>query len=97
MDKEEFLAYFAKKSQTKVETDGIQITRVLSSTIVTSVQLAFAEDENKSHKRVLRNMWTTFQKRQKRRLAYTQEISKLRQQSKRSLSDIRSILSSEPQ
>ena len=56
MDKEKFLAYFAKKSQTKVETVGIQITRVLSSAIVTSAQLAFAEDESKSHKRVLRNM-----------------------------------------
>ena len=56
MDNKKFLAHFAKKSQTKVETDGIQITRVLSSAIVTSAQLAFAEDESKSHKRVLRNM-----------------------------------------
>ena len=43
MDKEKFLAYFAKKSQIKVETDGIQTTRVLPSTKenVTSAELAF--------------------------------------------------------
>ena len=47
MNKEKFLAYFARKSQTKVEIDGIQIARVLPSTTenFTSAELAFAEDE----------------------------------------------------
>ena len=47
MNKEKFLAYSAKRSQTKVETDGIHITRLLFSTTenVTSAELPFAEDE----------------------------------------------------
>ena len=47
MNKERFLAYFKKKSQRKDETDGIQITNVLTSVTenVTSVELAYAEDE----------------------------------------------------
>ena len=42
-----FPAYFGKKSQTKVETDGIQITRVLSSATenTSEKEKAFAEDE----------------------------------------------------
>ena len=43
MDKEKFIAYFAKKSQTKVKADGIQIIRVPSAATenVTSAELAF--------------------------------------------------------
>ena len=41
MNKEKFLAYFKKKSQSKDETDGIQITNVLTSVTenVTSTEL----------------------------------------------------------
>ena len=47
MNKEKFLAYFKKKSQSKDETDGIQITNVLTSVTenVTSVELAYAEED----------------------------------------------------
>ena len=47
MSKEKFLSHFAKKSQTKIETDGIKITRVLSSATgsITSAQRTFAEHE----------------------------------------------------
>ena len=47
MSKEKFLAYFKKKSQSKDETDGIQITNVLTSVTknVTFSELAYAEEE----------------------------------------------------
>ena len=47
MNKEEFLAYFQKKSQSKDETHSVQITNVLTSVSenVTSVELAYAEEE----------------------------------------------------
>ena len=47
MNKEKFPGYFQKKSQNKDETDGIQITNVLTSVIenVTPVELAYAEDK----------------------------------------------------
>ena len=47
MNKEKFLAYFKKKSQSKNETDGIQITNVLTSVTknVTSAELVYAEEE----------------------------------------------------
>ena len=47
MNKEKFLAYFKKKSQSKDETDGIQITNVLISVTekVSSAELAYAEEE----------------------------------------------------
>ena len=47
MNKEKFLAYFKKKSQSKDETDGIQITNVLTSVTenVTSVKLTYVEEE----------------------------------------------------
>ena len=47
MNKEKFLAYFKKKSQSKDETDGIQITSVLTSVTenVTSAEFAYAEEE----------------------------------------------------
>ena len=47
MNKENFRAYFKKKSQSKDETDGIQITNVLTSVIenVTSAELGYAEEE----------------------------------------------------
>ena len=46
MNKEKFLPYFAKKSQTKVEMDVIQIISVLSSTTenIASAELAFAKE-----------------------------------------------------
>ena len=45
MNKEKFLAYFKKKSQSKDETNGIPITNVLTSMTenVTSEELAYAE------------------------------------------------------
>ena len=47
MNKEKFLAYFKKKSQNKDETDGIQITNVLTSVAenVASAEIAYAEEE----------------------------------------------------
>ena len=49
MNKEKFLAYFKKKSQSKDQTDCIQITYVLTSVTeyVTSAKLAYAEEEKK--------------------------------------------------
>ena len=43
--------YFKKKSQSKDETDGIQITNVLTSLTenVTSVELAHAEEIQKTY------------------------------------------------
>ena len=47
MNKEKFLAYFKKKSQSKDETDDIKITNVLTSVTqnVTSAKLAYAEEK----------------------------------------------------
>ena len=47
MNKEKFPGYFQKKSQNKDETDGIQLTNILTSVIenVTPVELAYAEDK----------------------------------------------------
>ena len=47
MNKEIFLAYFKKKSQSKDKTDGIQITNVLISVTenVSPAELAHAEEE----------------------------------------------------
>ena len=47
MDKEKFLAYFKKKSQSKDETDVIQITNALTSVTEngTSGELALAEED----------------------------------------------------
>ena len=45
MDKEKFRAYFAKKSQTKFERDGIQIARVLSLATENVTSANLAEDE----------------------------------------------------
>ena len=45
MNKETFLAYFSRKSQSKDESDGIQITNVLTSLTenVTSAELAYTD------------------------------------------------------
>ena len=47
INKEKFPGYFQKKSQNKDETDGIQITNVLTSVIenVTPMELAYTEDK----------------------------------------------------
>ena len=47
MNKQKFLAYFKQKSQSKDETNGIQITNVLTSVTenVTSGGLGYAEEE----------------------------------------------------
>ena len=47
MNKEKFIVYFKIKSQSKDQTDGIQITNVLTSVTenVTSAELAQAEGE----------------------------------------------------
>ena len=47
MNKENFLAYFKKKSQSKDETDGIQLTNVVTLVTenFTSAELAYAEEE----------------------------------------------------
>ena len=48
MSKEKFLAYFQKKSHSKDETDGIQITIALTSVTenVTSAELAYDQSIN---------------------------------------------------
>ena len=55
MNKEKIFAYFKKKSQSKDETDGIQITNVITSVTsenVTSAELAYAEEQmQKTYKR----------------------------------------------
>ena len=50
---EKFLAYFKKKSQSKDETNGIQITNVPTSMTenVTSSELVYAEEMQKTYKR----------------------------------------------
>ena len=47
MSKEKFLAYCEKKSQSKDEIKGIQITNVLTSVTesVTSAELVYVEEE----------------------------------------------------
>ena len=53
-EQRKFLAYFKNKSQSKDETDGVQITNVLTSVkaSVTSAELAYAEEEmQKTYKR----------------------------------------------
>ena len=53
MNKEKFYAYFKKKSQSKDETNGIQITNVPTSMTenVTSSELVNAEEMQKTYKR----------------------------------------------
>ena len=54
MNKEKFLTYVKKKSQSKDETDGIKITNVLTSVTenVTSAELSYTEEEmQKTYKR----------------------------------------------
>ena len=58
MNKEKFLAYFKKKSQSQDENNGIQITNVLTSVTenVTSAELAYAEEEmQKTYERPKKN------------------------------------------
>ena len=47
MNREKFRAYLKRKSQSKDETNGIQITNVLTSMTenVTSAELAYAEEK----------------------------------------------------
>ena len=48
MNKEKFLAYFKKKSQSKDETDGVQITNVILTSVTedaTSAEFANTEEE----------------------------------------------------
>ena len=51
INKKKIRVYFKKKSQSKDETDGIQITNVLTSLTenVTSVELAHAEEIQKTY------------------------------------------------
>ena len=54
MNKGKFIGYFEKKSQSKDETDGIQITNVLTSVTenVIFAKLAYTEEEiQKTHER----------------------------------------------
>ena len=89
MNKEKFLAYFKKKSESKDDTDGIQITNVLTSVAenVTSVELAYAEEE----------MQKTYERPKKYQVEIPAKIKVLLQQLKSSLLNIRNILLSEPQ
>ena len=82
MNKEKFLAYFKKKSQSKDETDGIQITNVLTSVTETSAR---------------KNIKSKFLRRLRKKLACMQEILVLLQQLKSSLLNIRNIILSKPQ
>ena len=98
MNKEKFRAYFKKKSQNKYETDGIQITNVLTSVTenVISGELVYTEEEmKKTYERS--KIKSEFLRRLRKRLACMQEILALLQQLKSSLLKIRNILLSEPQ
>ena len=98
MNKEKFRAYFKKKSQSKCETDGIQITNVLTSVTenVISGELVYTEKEmKKTYDRS--KIKSEFLRRLRKRLACMQEILALLQQLKSSLLKIRNILLSEPQ
>ena len=96
MDKKKIIVYFKKKSQSKDETEGIQITNVLTS--VTSAQLAYTEEEmQNTYKRPKKYQKSKFLRSLRKRLARMQEILILLQQLKSSLLDIRNILLSEPQ
>ena len=98
MNKEKFRAYFKKKSQSKYETDGIQITNVLTSVTenVISGELVYTEKEmKKTYDRS--KIKSEFLRRLRKRLACIQKILALLQQLKSSLLKIRNILLSEPQ
>ena len=86
MTKEKFLAHFKNKSQSKDETDCIQITNVLTS--VTE------EEMQKTYKRP-KNIKSKFLRRLRKKLTCMQEI--LLEQLKKSPLNIRNILLSEPQ
>ena len=92
MNKEKFLAYFKKKSQSKDETDGIQITNVLTSVTenVTSTAL-------QRHMSARKNIKSKILRRLRKKLACMQEILVLLQQLKSSLLNIRNIFLSESQ
>ena len=100
MNKEKFLAYFKKKSQTKNETDCIQITNVITSVTenVASAELAYAEEEmQKTCERPKKYQVEIPAKIKKEVGSYAQEILVLFQQLKISLLNIRNIILSEPQ
>ena len=99
MDKEKFLAYFKKKSQSKDETDVIQITNALTSVTenVTSAELAFAEEDMQKTYGCPKKYQVEIPAKIKKKLACMQEILVLLQQLKGLLLNIRNILLPEPQ
>ena len=86
MTKEKFIACFKKKSQSKDETDCIQVTNVLTSLT--------EEEMQKTYKRP-KNIKSKFLRRLRKKLTCMLEI--LLEQLKKSLLNIRNILLSEPQ
>ena len=88
MNKEKFLAYFKRRSQSK---DCIQVTNVL-----TSVSLLTLKGRCKRYTSARKNIKLKFLQRLRKKLACMQEILVLLQQLKSSLLNIQNILLSEP-
>ena len=99
INKEKFLAYFKKKSQSKDETDGIQITNVLTSVTenVTFTEIASAEEEmQKANERPKKYQVEISAKIKKEVGLYARDCDTV-SAIKNSLLNIRNILFSEPQ
>ena len=99
MNKENFLAYFKRKSQSKDKTDGIQITNVSTSLTKKLLQriLLPLKRRCKRHTSARENIKSKSLRGLRKKLACMQENLVLLQQLKGSLLSIRNILLSEPQ
>ena len=76
MNKEKFYAYFKKKSQSKDETNGIQITNGLTymTENVTSLELVYTEGKMQKTFELPKNIKSKFLRRLRKKLACMQEI-----------------------
>ena len=92
-------AYFKKKSQTKDETEDIQITNVLTSVRekVTSAEFAYPEEEMQKTYSAKKNIKSKFLWGLRKKLTYVQKILVLLLHLKSSQLNIRNILFPEPQ
>ena len=99
MNKEKFLACFKKRSQSKDETDGIQITNVLTSVTenVTSAELAYAEEDMQKTYGCQKKYQVEILQRLRKKNTCMQDILVLLQQLKSSLLNIPNVLLSKPQ
>ena len=95
MNKEKFLFYFKKKSQSKDETGAIEITNLLTS--LTDNVASTLKRWCKRHNNDPKNRKSKFLGRLRKKLACMQEILVLLKQLRSSLLNIWNILLSEPQ